>query len=117
MKKRLKNEERKKAEPGLVTFEDRTDNDRQEKGRQAYEALYKGHGIMALSTWVKFAGISTMTAWRWRERGILKTKNLCGRHYVTGESIVELQRLLESEKFAKDIKPKRDRKEAGHVPA
>jgi hypothetical protein len=113
--KRKRKAQDKKSDAKESAGSERQDKDRQEKERQAYEALYRGCGIMALSTWVKFAGISTMTAWRWRDRGILKTKNLYGRHYVTGESIVNLQHLLESEKFKKDIKPTRARKEAAHV--
>ena len=71
-------------------------------------------GIIALDKWIKDVGISRMTAYRWRERGILKTHNLYGRQYITSAHVAELQRRLQAGEFHKtvNIEPARLAREA-----
>jgi hypothetical protein len=48
--------------------------------------------MIALSKWQRQVGINASTAWRWRQRGWLKTLNIAGRAYLTR---VEAERFLE----------------------
>ncbi len=59
-------------------------------------------GLMALRRWCHGAGISEISAWRWRKRGWLSTINICGRVYVSLEEIRRFTERAQSGEFAKD---------------
>jgi len=48
--------------------------------------------VISLSKWLGQVGVTSCTAWRWRKKGWLKTINICGRQYLTQESIDEFNR-------------------------
>jgi predicted site-specific integrase-resolvase len=65
---------------------------------------------MSLSRFCKQAGISDVTAWRWRRAGWLTTINIAGRQYLTGAALSEFMSRAESGEFAKECRvPKRQR--------
>jgi hypothetical protein len=59
------------------------------------------HPPLALDRFLLESGLSPVTAWRYRRKGWLKTVNICGRHYVTRESISEFTKRAEAGEFAK----------------
>ena len=66
--------------------------------------------IINLNRFCQDAGISQVTAWRWRKAGWLSTVNICGRQYVTGEAMTEFLRRAQAGEFAKEHKAPRWRK-------
>ena len=63
---------------------------------------------ISLDAFIQRIGITDTTAWRWRKKGWLKTKNISGRVYITAPDLREFNRRLETGEFAKDhIAPKR----------
>lgn len=42
-----------------------------------------GNTLIALNKWAAITGITPITAWRWRSRGMLETVNIAGRVYIT----------------------------------
>lgn len=56
--------------------------------------------VVSLTKWLEQIGVSPCTAWRWRKKGILKTVNICGRQYLTQESIDEFHRRASAGEFA-----------------
>lgn len=66
-------------------------------------------GVISLDRWTEQVGISPTCAWRWRKRGWLKTFNICGRQYVTADSIRDFRQRMERGEFAKELKPPRKR--------
>ena len=61
-------------------------------------------GIVALTRWCENAGLSSVTAWRFRKRGWLKTINIAGRVYLTDEAAQEFTRRAEAGEFAQKHK-------------
>ena len=61
-------------------------------------------GIVALSQWCRSAGVTPITAWRFRKRGWLKTVNIAGRVYVTDKAVQEFMRRAEAGDFAQEHK-------------
>ena len=59
---------------------------------------------MALDKWVEMVGITGVTAWRWRKRGIIRTTNIAGRQYVLPDDHAEFLRRAAAGDFA--IQPK-----------
>ena len=57
--------------------------------------------LIALNKWRKDVGVSSVTVWRWRRDGWLKTVNLAGRPYVTAEAGANFYRRAEAGEFAK----------------
>lgn len=57
--------------------------------------------LIALNKWRKDVGVSSVTAWRWRRDGWLKTVNLAGRPYVAAEAVAEFKFRAEAGEFAK----------------
>jgi predicted site-specific integrase-resolvase len=39
--------------------------------------------VISLNRWLEQVGVTPITAWRWRQRGWLKTVNIAGRQYLT----------------------------------
>ena len=60
--------------------------------------------LIALSKWAEETGVDSCTAWRWRKKGWLKTTNICGRVYITGEALTEFKERAEAGEFAQDHK-------------
>lgn len=61
-------------------------------------------GFVSLARWCEQAGLSPVTAWRYRKRGWLKTINIAGRQYLTDEAAREFTRRAEAGDFARDVK-------------
>jgi hypothetical protein len=38
--------------------------------------------MMSLDKFVEQTGLSAVTVWRYRKKGMLTTVNICGRHYI-----------------------------------
>lgn len=56
---------------------------------------------VSLEKFLRDMGVSHVTGWRLRRKGILRTVNLCGRHYVPADAIVEFNDRLARGEFAK----------------
>lgn len=56
---------------------------------------------LSLDKFLHDTGISPVTAWRYRQRGWLRTVNICGRHYVPREAIVEFNSRAAKGEFSK----------------
>jgi predicted site-specific integrase-resolvase len=66
---------------------------------------------MSMDRFCEQMGISAVTAWRWRERGWLKTIVIAGRRYITREAIADFNRRAVAGEFAGEIhNPSRHRK-------
>lgn len=63
--------------------------------------------LVALLAWLSSVGVQPVTAWRWRRKGWLTTVNICGRLYITRETIAEFERRAMSGEFAKESKSPR----------
>ncbi len=57
--------------------------------------------LIALHKWIGEIGITSVTAWRWRQRGWISTINIAGRHYIAREEIDRFHRRAEAGEFAK----------------
>ena len=64
----------------------------------------KAPPLVALGKFLEEAGLSSITAWRWRRKGWLKTTNICGRQYLTAEAIEDFKRRAAAGEFAKEAK-------------
>jgi hypothetical protein len=59
---------------------------------------------IALDKWVEMVGITSVTAWRWRKRGIIRTTNIAGRQYVLPDDHAEFLRRAALGDFAIQLK-------------
>jgi predicted site-specific integrase-resolvase len=57
--------------------------------------------IISLDLWREQVGVTACTVWRWRNKGWLKTVNICGRLYLTQEGINEFNERAQNGEFAK----------------
>lgn len=57
--------------------------------------------IQSLKSFCRGAGISPVTAWRFRNKGWIQTLNISGRQYISAESIAEFKRRAASGEFAR----------------
>jgi hypothetical protein len=80
-----------------------------------------------VKVWCEQVGITTITAWRWRNEGWLKTTTIGGRLFISDQAIAEFIRRAATREFAREHKvpkPKRKKnmqadlneKEPGRVP-
>jgi len=60
--------------------------------------------IISVNRFSQEAGISPITAWRWRRKGWLATVNIAGRPYLTGEAVADFLRRAEAGEFAQEHK-------------
>ncbi len=65
---------------------------------------------IALDVFHERSGVSDTTTWRWRRDGILKTKNILGRLYITAPDLREFNRRMEAGEFAKEHKAPKNKK-------
>jgi len=56
--------------------------------------------LIALNSWLASLGVKPVTAWRWRRKGWLSTVNICGRVYVSRDTIADFERRAASGEFA-----------------
>ena len=56
--------------------------------------------LIALNIWLASLGVQPITAWRWRRKGWLSTVNICGRVYVSRDTIADFERRAASGEFA-----------------
>jgi hypothetical protein len=56
--------------------------------------------VISLNRWLEQVGVTPITAWRWRQRGWLKTVNIAGRQYLTQEAIDEFHRRAVAGEFS-----------------
>ena len=64
----------------------------------------EGRPILSLHKFCEQAGISDVTAWRWRRCGWLTTVNIAGRPYLTDKALADFMRRAEAGEFAKEPK-------------
>ena len=63
---------------------------------------------IALDRFIQTVGITDTTAWRWRKKGWLETRNIAGRLYIAPKDLREFNRRMEAGEFAQEHKtPKR----------
>jgi hypothetical protein len=67
-------------------------------------ARNQGPTLTPLNRWLAETGRSTITGWRWRKKGWLKTVNICGRVYLTAEAIAEFTTRAQAGEFASEHK-------------
>jgi len=56
---------------------------------------------MALSQFIEQAALSPTTVWRFRNKGFLRTINICGRHYVLRSEIARFNARALTGEFAR----------------
>jgi len=61
--------------------------------------------MISLNKWLETMGVTSITGWRWRKRGILKTVNIYGRQYISAEAAADFCRRAEAGEFAKNTRP------------
>jgi len=59
---------------------------------------------ISLNHFIQQMGITSITAWRFRKAGKLKTVNICGRLYVPAEEIANFNRRAAAGEFAQEHK-------------
>ena len=65
---------------------------------------------MAFNAWLQEVGVTSVTGWRWRRNGWLKTVNIAGRQYISHDAIQDFTRRAQSGEFEKEHKvPKREK--------
>ena len=57
--------------------------------------------LISLSKWRQEIGITSVTSWRWRQRGWIKTINIAGRQYLTREEIERFRQRAQAGEFSK----------------
>lgn len=60
--------------------------------------------IISLNAWREQVGVTACTVWRWRKKGWLKTVNICGRLYLTQESINDFYQRAQMGEFSQTHK-------------
>jgi hypothetical protein len=61
--------------------------------------------LVSLNRWLNHIGVTNTTGWRWRKKGLIRTVNIYGRHYLTDEAIAEFHRRASAGEFAIEMKP------------
>ncbi len=70
--------------------------------------LNKLPAIQSFKTFCREAGISAVSGWRWRQKGYVKTINICGRPYITAQEVASfLTRAAAGEFECKPTLPRR----------
>jgi len=58
--------------------------------------------MMSLDKFIEQTGLSAVTVWRYRKKGMLTTVNICGRNYILRAEIARFNERAASGEFAKD---------------
>lgn len=69
--------------------------------------------IQAFGNFVRRAGVSPITGWRWRRNGWIETLNIAGRVYVTDVAIERFRRRAVAGEFSRPHPVPSRRKVAG----
>jgi len=78
----------------------------------ANEAIpLEAHPPLSLDLFTEQSGLSSVTLWRFRKKGMITTVMIAGRHYITRQEIARFNARLESGEFAGDgpRKPERSK--------
>jgi hypothetical protein len=57
--------------------------------------------MMSLDKFIEQTGLSAVTVWRYRKKGMLTTVNICGRHYILRSEIGRFNERAAAGEFAK----------------
>jgi hypothetical protein len=57
--------------------------------------------IMSLDKFIEQTGLSAVTVWRYRKKGMLRTVNICGRQYILRAEIARFNERAAAGEFAK----------------
>jgi hypothetical protein len=57
--------------------------------------------IMSLDKFIEHTGLSAVTVWRYRKKGMLRTVNICGRQYILRAEIARFNERAAAGEFAK----------------
>jgi hypothetical protein len=57
--------------------------------------------MMSLDKFIEQTGLSPVTVWRYRKKGMLTTVNICGRHYILRAEIARFNERATAGEFAK----------------
>ena len=57
--------------------------------------------IMSLDKFIEQTGLSAVTVWRYRKKGMLTTVNICGRQYILRAEIARFNQRAAAGEFAK----------------
>jgi hypothetical protein len=55
-----------------------------------------------MDRFIETSGISQPTMWRYRRKGMIKTSQIAGRHYLTAAQVAEFNARLTAGEFAGD---------------
>lgn len=78
----------------------------------ANEAIpLEAHPPLSLDRFTEQSGLSPVTLWRFRKRGMITTVMIAGRHYITRREIARFNARLEAGEFTGDgpRKPERSK--------
>ena len=65
--------------------------------------------LVTLNSWLTSLGVQPITAYRWRRKGWLSTINICGRVYISRDTIADFERRAAAGEFAqKHIAPRKE---------
>jgi len=65
--------------------------------------------IMSLDKFTEQTGLSAVTVWSYRRKGMLTTVNICGRQYILRSEIARFNQRAAAGEFAKAPNPPRKR--------
>jgi len=65
--------------------------------------------MMSLDKIIEQTGLSVVTVWRYRRKGMLTTVNICGRQYILRSEIARFNQRAAAWEFAKAPNPPRNR--------
>jgi predicted site-specific integrase-resolvase len=61
--------------------------------------------MMSLDKFIEQTGLSAVTLWRYRKKGMLTTVNICGRQYILRSEIGRFNKRAAAGEFAKPPNP------------
>jgi hypothetical protein len=62
---------------------------------------YPTSSLVSFEKWLQEMAKTPATGWRWRQRGWIRTVNICGRLYLSREEILNFERRAAAGEFAK----------------
>ena len=64
--------------------------------------IQKNLSVVALGKFAEDAGVSSVTCWRWRRLGWIKTLNIAGRQYISAEEIDRFKARAANGEFSRE---------------